>query len=255
MPEHSGSTLGLSAVMEAPVATDAGSPFTTVQQVLDPEPADILLVDPVLARRRHLLRLLTAEGLAVQGAGRLPRHCDAALVLVHLGAASPSDPATEAQLASLRVECAGTALAAIAECDAPEFGLLAVRCGLCGYLPSTLPPAMIAAAVALMRAGGLFIPPAALAQYARAQAAPDLPSAIAASLTSREDDVLGALLDGKPNKVIAHELRISESTVKVHIRSIMRKLKATNRTQVVCLSRMRPFPRLLPLRPLLGAPG
>jgi len=52
------------------------------------------------------------------------------------------------------------------------------------------------------------------------------------SLTSRECDVLRILRAGRQNKLIAHELGISESTVKVHLRNIMKKLHATNRTQV-----------------------
>jgi DNA-binding NarL/FixJ family response regulator len=39
------------------------------------------------------------------------------------------------------------------------------------------------------------------------------------------------------NKLIAYELSMCESTVKVHVRNIMKKLKATNRTQVVYLTR------------------
>ncbi len=39
------------------------------------------------------------------------------------------------------------------------------------------------------------------------------------------------LKQGKANKIIAHELGMSESTVKVHVRNIMRKMGATNRTQ------------------------
>jgi len=51
-------------------------------------------------------------------------------------------------------------------------------------------------------------------------------------LTPRERDVLLGLIDGKANKIIAYELNLRESTVKVHIRNIMKKLKATNRTEV-----------------------
>lgn len=50
-------------------------------------------------------------------------------------------------------------------------------------------------------------------------------------LTSRQSTVLFHLQQGKANKIIAHELGMSESTVKVHIRNIMRKTGATNRTQ------------------------
>ena len=38
------------------------------------------------------------------------------------------------------------------------------------------------------------------------------------------------------NKAIAHALAMSESTVKVHIRNIMKKMQATNRTEVACLA-------------------
>jgi DNA-binding NarL/FixJ family response regulator len=52
-------------------------------------------------------------------------------------------------------------------------------------------------------------------------------------LTSRQSDVFRELRQGKSNKIIAHELGMSESTVKVHVRNIMRKMGATNRTQAV----------------------
>nr|WP_294517820.1 response regulator transcription factor [uncultured Rhodopila sp.] len=50
-------------------------------------------------------------------------------------------------------------------------------------------------------------------------------------LTPRQLTVFNQLQQGKANKIIAHELGMSESTVKVHIRNIMRKTGATNRTQ------------------------
>lgn len=58
-------------------------------------------------------------------------------------------------------------------------------------------------------------------------------------ITPREMELLERLNRGLQNKVIAHELGISESTVKVHLRNIMRKLNATNRTQVAILMRQR----------------
>ena len=49
-------------------------------------------------------------------------------------------------------------------------------------------------------------------------------------LTDRETSVIHGIQQGLRNKQIAYELRISENTVKVHIRNIMRKLGASNRT-------------------------
>jgi DNA-binding NarL/FixJ family response regulator len=45
-----------------------------------------------------------------------------------------------------------------------------------------------------------------------------------------------ALRRGKANKIIAYELNMRESTVKVHVRNIMKKLKAKNRTEVAFLT-------------------
>jgi DNA-binding NarL/FixJ family response regulator len=53
--------------------------------------------------------------------------------------------------------------------------------------------------------------------------------------TSRETELLDFLRHGMQNKRIAYELGISESTVKAHLRSIMMKLKAKNRTEAACM--------------------
>jgi DNA-binding NarL/FixJ family response regulator len=52
-------------------------------------------------------------------------------------------------------------------------------------------------------------------------------------LTPRQLEVLDRLREGKPNKLIARDLNMTEATVKVHVRQIMRKLGAANRTQAV----------------------
>jgi two-component system nitrate/nitrite response regulator NarL len=55
--------------------------------------------------------------------------------------------------------------------------------------------------------------------------------------TPREIETLKYLQLGDTNKLIAHALGISECTVKIHIRSIMRKVHASNRTQAVIRAR------------------
>jgi DNA-binding NarL/FixJ family response regulator len=52
-------------------------------------------------------------------------------------------------------------------------------------------------------------------------------------LTLRESDVLKLLVQGKPNKLICRDLRLSEGTVKVHVSSILKKLRVQSRTQAV----------------------
>lgn len=53
----------------------------------------------------------------------------------------------------------------------------------------------------------------------------------AADLSERETQILGCLVNGDPNKVIARQLHISEATVKVHLKSLLKKIRAANRTQ------------------------
>lgn len=50
-------------------------------------------------------------------------------------------------------------------------------------------------------------------------------------LSSREHDILQCLVEGASNKVIARRLDITEATVKVHIKAILRKIRVSNRTQ------------------------
>jgi DNA-binding NarL/FixJ family response regulator len=101
--------------------------------------------------------------------------------------------------------------------------------GARGFVPTQSTGILIvSAAINLVTAGGTFMP-ADLMFTRRLNHAPRLRN----GLTSKQTVVLGHLRQGKANKVIAHELGMSESTVKVHVRNIMRKMGANNRTQAV----------------------
>jgi DNA-binding NarL/FixJ family response regulator len=57
-----------------------------------------------------------------------------------------------------------------------------------------------------------------------------------ADLSDRENQILGCLVSGMPNKLIARKLNIAEATVKVHIKGLLRKLRVSNRTQAAILA-------------------
>jgi DNA-binding NarL/FixJ family response regulator len=87
--------------------------------------------------------------------------------------------------------------------------------------------------IGLVKAGGIFVPPSSLTlRKLEKQFAPK--GVTSQQLGRSEIAVLDRLKLGKANKIIAHELGMSESTVKMYIGRIMKKLKATNRTEVVC---------------------
>jgi len=102
-----------------------------------------------------------------------------------------------------------------------------------GYLPTSLSIAVAVQAIELARAGGVYVPACSLIAAHRGQESPSTAAQNANGLfTARQAAVVEALQRGKPNKIIAYELKMRESTVKVHVRNIMKKLNATNRTEV-----------------------
>jgi DNA-binding NarL/FixJ family response regulator len=126
-----------------------------------------------------------------------------------------------------------------------------------GYVPTTLPIKQVAEAIRFAWAGGTFVPLSIVSQWASPDAVKSVPSTPLThesnfspptpltpeigNFSPRQREVLHRLWMGKANKAIAYELGMCESTVKVHIRQIMKRLRATNRTQVVVLTRPSSF--------------
>ncbi|HUB48746.1 MAG TPA: response regulator transcription factor [Acetobacteraceae bacterium] len=105
--------------------------------------------------------------------------------------------------------------------------------GARGLVPTitTEVPAVLSA-IRFVKDGGTFVPIDLMLSKRAPRPAAD-GDEIANRLTPRQKTVLSHLRLGKQNKIIAYELGMTESTVKVHIRNIMRKTGATNRTQAV----------------------
>ena len=109
-----------------------------------------------------------------------------------------------------------------------------LRAGARGLiLARTIDMSTVPAAVRYVAAGGIVVPVDVILTdtFMPTESAVRLPQGM--DLTSRQLNVFACLRQGKANKIIAHELQMSESTVKVHVRNIMRKMGATNRTQAV----------------------
>lgn len=106
----------------------------------------------------------------------------------------------------------------------------ALDAGASGYIHKSSPPQVMLSALELVLAGGVYVPPQALGPTL-ARALPDLPKP--GGLTARQLDVLRLLAAGKPNKLIARELGLSEGTVKIHLSTIFRVLDVNNRTEAV----------------------
>jgi len=223
--------------------------------------------ESLCARRRGRLVLLEPRGVlrdslaysiathipeaAVESYGRLEEVAPGRANLLLIGVDPHRDGEAEAlqgTIGALRDLCGDAPIGVVlARADAAlmrKFGAL----GIAGVVQHDAGLAIAIAAIQLMWVGGFCLPPEsaradeiAAAPSSRLAAPTPTPSApepgrkdsvCEHGLTSRECDVLRILREGHQNKIIAFELGISESTVKVHLRNMMKKLRASNRTQV-----------------------
>jgi len=106
----------------------------------------------------------------------------------------------------------------------------ALKLGAKGFIQKNAETPVLLAALQLVLAGGTYIPPLIL----EAQNNP-MPTTndVTMNLTERQMEILSYLKQGLQNKLIAHELDLSEATVKVHVRHIFSVLGVKNRTQAV----------------------
>ena len=125
----------------------------------------------------------------------------------------------------------------LAQIDTPENIVRTMRQGVAGYIPMSLSLKVAAEAVRLVLAGGIFMPASALPAIGSGLNSANGFAHGPAALTPRQMEVLRHLWLGEQNKTIAHELHMSEGTVKVHVKHIMKKLHAHNRTQVALMTR------------------
>jgi DNA-binding NarL/FixJ family response regulator len=104
----------------------------------------------------------------------------------------------------------------------------ALEAGARAYLLKSMPPKELVEVIRQVHAGKKRVPPQLAAQLA--EHISDEP------LTSREIEVLGQIAEGNRNRDIGEKLFITEETVKVHIKNIMGKLGASDRTQAVAIA-------------------
>ena len=112
----------------------------------------------------------------------------------------------------------------------------ALRAGARGYMLKSMPPGELLAGIREVHAGRKRIPPEVAAQLAEHMGEE--------ALTTRELEVLQQVAGGNRNRDIAGRLFIAEETVKVHVKHIMEKLGARDRTEAVAIALRRGIIRL-----------
>ena len=154
--------------------------------------------------------------------------------VILLGAAT-CEQVDVVELALLMAAAPQTPILVTADCDQPERARALLRSGAQGFLPMSLGLKVLVAALERLRTGGTYVP-LVLSEPAGVKTVVEPPGYPWQVLTRRQRDVLALIAEGKSNKLIAVALAMSESTVKAHVKQIIKRLNVTNRTQAALLA-------------------
>lgn len=125
---------------------------------------------------------------------------------------------------------AGKPVAILSGSATREIADAALKAGAQGFIPKTLSARSLLSAARFMAAGEVYVPVEFLQQQPEDRNGP---------LTKRELEVLRGICEGKANKEIARDLDLQEVTVKLHVKTLTRKLEARNRTHAAMIARDR----------------
>lgn len=224
--------------------------------------AAVLVIDPLKLRRAGVITFLRpwadSAALTLHAVARKEEFeaaaADAAryvMVILSVGGSSVVDPAVRDTIETVQALLPDVPLVVMGELEDCDEVVAAFHAGVRGFVPASLEPDVALQTFTFILGGGWFFPPAAMMRPP--QAAAEAAARLARSrreghgwntashdgrcrLTGRQAEVLALLRQGKSNKVIARELGMQEATVKVHVRQIMRKLGAANRTEAALLA-------------------
>lgn len=209
----------------------------------------ILVIDdhPLIREAlRHVLRALD-EGIELIEAQDLAEALEASrthpdLRLMLLDLALPGTERFQA-LRELREQHPAIPVVVLSATDDPQVVRQALDLGAMGFIPKTSSNDILVGALRLVLAGGVYLPAEVLRTDpagglsrdwgVQPHASGESRSARDLGLTQRQMQVLGLLIEGKPNKLICRQLQLAEATVKIHVTAILKTLGVSNRTQAV----------------------
>jgi DNA-binding NarL/FixJ family response regulator len=202
--------------------------------LIDPKPLTRRSIEDLLAKafpEYAMVAVSTCEELIEIDERRIGRPN---LVVVYIRNLGLTSTWVQSALELLRVRLPEASAVVLSDRDDVDDVNRALTHGVRGYIPTSVECGVAVAALRLISAGGTFVPAGVLRSTA---AKPDdqpegerQRRSDGRDLTPRELSVIDLLREGKPNKLIAARLDMQESTVKVHVRNILKKLNATNRT-------------------------
>ena len=202
--------------------------------LIDPKPLTRRYIGDLLAKAFPEYTMVTAstcEELLEIDEGQIGRPN---LVVVYIRSAGLTSTSIQSELELLQMRLPEASTVVLSDRDDVHEARRALTHGARGYIPTSVECEVAVAALRLIGAGGTFVPADALrSTAAKVDGQPERGRqrrADGLDLTPRELSVIDLLREGKPNKLIARQLDMQVNTVKVHVRNILRKLNAANRT-------------------------
>ena len=156
-------------------------------------------------------------------------HDRLAMVIVCVPAGRDVKAACSEAHEMLKLERPGLPLAIVADDESSATVLGCIDAGARGYIPTSLSIAIVVQVLRLVQAGCTFVPPNVVQNLMHSAEAP---AASTPTLNGTQLEIADRIRRGTPNKVIAHQLGMSENAVKIQVRSIMKKMKVRNRTEL-----------------------
>lgn len=137
-------------------------------------------------------------------------------------------------LATMQAEFPHVPVVILSGSTHPADAFHSIESGANGFIPKTMRGETIIGVLRLVLSGEKYVPPF-LFDYretmGRKEPENTGKSGPLATLSPREMEILGMIVDGAPNKVIARAFDLQEVTVKAHLRNIFRKITVSNRTE------------------------
>jgi DNA-binding NarL/FixJ family response regulator len=226
--------------------------------LIDDHPLVLTALQAVIG---NIDRDIQVAGAASAAAARQAMAADADRDLVLLDLAL-GDADGFALLAELRNAYPAVPVVVVSASERASDVIRAIDLGAMGFVPKSTPHAELHEALRMVMSGSMYVPPsmlgldfaslrrdmqaeaeaeaaaaaghgAPLGAAARAEPHQKVPSIQDLGLTPRQAEVLGLLLQGLPNKLIARQLNLSVETVKDHVAAVLRALNVSSRTQAV----------------------
>lgn len=201
----------------------------------------LLVIDDHPLVMKGVIAALSDSDIAVlpaysgkQAMALLEQNPDVDLVLLDLALPGPGRLSGYPMISRIHERIRSLPVLVVSALEEPENVRLAISAGAMGFVPKSSGIDMLMVAIEQVMSGNISVPPTFDFNDCdpNGRPAPDM-----RKLTRRQFQVLKAICQGKSNREVAHDLGVTEKTIKAHITGVFKALRVVTRTQAVLIAR------------------